>query len=212
MNKLIKKIYLKDNLRYLLKKHNLTALELADKVEDIGYETIGKIRRGENDNPTLKILDKLCTFFNIKIDDFLYTDLSKLSTDDIPRKILDFHKIPILDWDNLTELQNNKYLNDDYEQIVVNNKNLFALYIDNDIGKIEKGSYIIVNPTVKVKNNDYVLIENIESKNVLIRRIRTDQVLYLESLLIDKNIIEFKPTENKIIGVIIGYYKLKQFS
>ncbi len=212
MNKLIKKIYLKDNLRFLLKKHNLTALELADKVEDIGYETIGKIRRGENDNPTLKILDRLCSFFDLKIDDFLYTDLSKLSTEDIPQRNLDFHKIPILDWADLTKLQSNKFLNDDYEQIVVSNNNLFALYIDNDIGKIEKGSYIIIKPTDKVKNNDYVLIENIESKNVLIRRVRTDQVLYLESLLIDKNIIEFKPAENKIIGVIIGYYKLKQFS
>lgn len=200
-----KKIYLTENLRYLLKTHSLSVLELADKIGDISYETLARIRRDESCNPTLKNIVGLSNYFEINVGDLLFKNIAISNRTD---KDSQCQRIPIADWDNFNDLPNSKkYLN-----VEIKGNNLFALYVENDIGDIAKDSYIIVNPKAVTKNNDYVLIENQDSKTIFIRRLIKDQVFYLESLLIDKNIVEFNPEDNKILGVIIGYQKLKLFS
>ena len=204
------KIYLTDNLLYLLKVNRLSVLELADKLDGVSYETIGRIKRDDNCNPTLKTLVSLSNYFDVDIGDLLLKDLSKNVPDTTLIEPIDKgNRIPIAEWGDINNYMNSKkFINVD----ILSESSLFALYVEKDMGDISKDSYIIINPKIAPKDNDYALIQNNESKNVFVRRIIKERVIYLESLLLDKNIIEYNPLENEIIGVIIGYQKLKLFS
>lgn len=210
MNKItLENNYLSSNLTHLLKINNLSPLEFAYKVEGAAYETIARIKRDPKSNPTIKTIMVLCNYFDVNVNDLLCTDLTIEKELPIEKDEKIEERIPIADWADINNWENSeKHLLVDVEPGSAS----FALFVEKDMGEIAKDSYIIINTTIEPKDNCYVLIQNLDNQNVYLRRFIKEDVYYLESLLVDKSLTQYNPSDSKILGVIIGYQKLKLFS
>lgn len=65
--------YLNSNVRFLRKKNNMSAKELAELL-DMTRTSITNFEGGQR-NVSIEVLDKLHNIFNISIDDLIYKDL-----------------------------------------------------------------------------------------------------------------------------------------
>lgn len=70
-------MFIKENLLHLRKKHNLTQLEVANKLEmyEASYQRLE--RRTSSTIPSVETLIKLKYIYNVLIDDLLLKDLSQ---------------------------------------------------------------------------------------------------------------------------------------
>lgn len=203
--------FLKENLQFLMQKYDISLPELSDRIEGISYETLAKLKRGDSVNPNLKTLISLSKCFDVNLDDLIFVDLSKnteINRTSSNSKSSQERLIPIADWEQIDSWMISKnMLLIDY----IENEKIFALYLEKEMGDLIGDSYIIIDTKKEPKNNDYILIENQNSKNVFVKRVIYEDAFYVESLLLDKKIVEYDRNDNKIIGVIIGYQKLKIF-
>lgn len=74
-------MYIQTNLSFLRSKHQLTYRELS-KQTGVSFSAIKKIESKDIANPKVLTLLKLTRFFNISIDNFINTDLTKKCTSD----------------------------------------------------------------------------------------------------------------------------------
>ena len=59
------------NIKRLRKEKGFSQDRLS-KEADVTYHTIAKLESGENENPTVKTLQKIALALNVNIDDLLY--------------------------------------------------------------------------------------------------------------------------------------------
>lgn len=71
-----KEMYINTNLKYLRKKENMSYRELM-VVSGVPHTVIERIEKQQTKNPSIETVIKLCSIFNVCIDDFIYKDLSK---------------------------------------------------------------------------------------------------------------------------------------
>lgn len=74
-------IYFFENLKYLRKLHDISQAELAQAIEKVS-STISNWETAKQ-NPDLMDLIKICNYFNIQIQDIVYTNLKELPTEQI---------------------------------------------------------------------------------------------------------------------------------
>lgn len=72
-------MYIKENLAYLRNNAHLSLRSLAKKT---GISNVGlrKIELGMTPNPSIGIVIIICKYFNIQLDDFVYTKLEEKKT------------------------------------------------------------------------------------------------------------------------------------
>lgn len=149
MNKLAERI------QQLRKSKNLRQKELAGKIS-VTAQAVSMWEAGiRSPNPTQR--QKLCSFFNITEAE-LFGAIS--NTNNFP-----VQKIPVISWihANKFEQMHDPFpvgVADDYVYANVRGKNIFALKVTNDCMEPEfsEGCTIIINPTLEIKHNDYVII------------------------------------------------------
>jgi len=72
--------YFKENLKYIRKKLKMSQQDLADKLKKINRSTISRYESGEID-PTIGNVLLIANYFNIPINDLLFTDLQNTTPD-----------------------------------------------------------------------------------------------------------------------------------
>lgn len=64
------------NLKYLKRVNGITRYQLAKDLE-VNESLLRKIENGVSRNPRIATIIKICTFFRVSLDEFVYKDLDK---------------------------------------------------------------------------------------------------------------------------------------
>lgn len=203
----LKGINFLSNLRYLIDKNKLTAVELGKQV-GVSAELIGKLKNGNLRNPTLKVLLGMSDYFKLSIPDLVYSDLSKVDKSIQARKSANY--VPIVAWSEIARFgkdQPESYLLVDK----VMDKHTFALKLDQAIATIPENSYVLINTKLLPKTQDCVLVMN-KDKQYSLCKIIIEDSSYLQSLTNKMNeLTKYSQKQHKIIGVVLGYQKTQYF-
>ena len=189
-------------LKALMKKFDLNALDL-EKHTAIPSSTIYRLLKNKDGNPTVDVLKKLATFFQITVSQLIGEE---------PLGVKQLPLVPTLDI--LKFISASVEEKSKYQSISIDfplNSKSFATYVQDDFMEpfILMNSIIIVDPVREISHKDIVLFINKNDSIPKIRQIVKDgQDIYFKtlnsSLAIDvikiKNIRKFM-----FVGVIVHY-------
>lgn len=193
---------LSENLNLLMAKARVSSDELARQI-GIPATTIKRIRNNEQANPTISTLLPIANYFSVSIN-----QLIEAEPNDINLHPLKTYRIPLLSWQECiqhTEIEykeQSKYIS--VERFV--SKQAFALIVeDSELYFFPKNSILIVEPSEKPLNGDYIIVANIQQNIRSIRKyiVELDQI-YLKPM-ISGIATSALTSEYKIIGVILQY-------
>lgn len=68
------KIYIKENLKYLRERNELSVLSLSKELE-VNDTLIGKIENGVTSAPLITTVIKISNYFKVSLDQFVFEDL-----------------------------------------------------------------------------------------------------------------------------------------
>ena len=203
--------YIGNALTRLMKEKKLTSSELA-RLTGVAQPVIYRIASGESDNPKIDTLLPLANYFDISIDALIGrgADVQNTGIEIGQRREIG---VPLIDWDLLTsdniinEIENTRYIQTKAKHHSEN----FALEVKDDIycPKFPKGTFLIFNQEITVKNEDYVLVVMKENTSATLKQILIDgEDRYLKSPNQEFRTI-FISNEEKItiIGILIEIYK-----
>lgn len=188
-------------LSELLKKFNLNALEL-ERLTGVPSTTIYRLLKDKGGNPTIEILKRLASFFQITVSQL------------IGEEPIGCKQIPLVPPSLIASFFN--YSQDEkvnLESIPIDfpvNNRCFATFSQDNMMEpfILINSIVIVDPDRELSNKDFVLVIKSENEAPIIRQFITDgDDTYLKVL--NSNFpIDLKKIEKskyKFIGVIVHY-------
>jgi len=194
---------LSENLNILMSKARLSASELARQI-GIPAATIKRIRNNEQANPTITTLLPIAKYFSISLNELIGDKTYDVIDKDCETNKL--NTIPQLSWH---ECIHSTLL--DYKKIPEKiltertvSKSAYALKVeDHNQDFFTKDNILIIEPEIKPKTGDYVIVANIKKNITSIRKylIEIDQI-YLKPLVPGLEVSILTPEYN-ILGVII---------
>jgi transcriptional regulator with XRE-family HTH domain len=194
---------LTSNLCYLIQKNKLTYVDVAKGI-GVSAELICKLRNANLNNPSLKVLIGLSRYFNITIEDLVFSDLSTVS---ISQSIHCMKYVPIVGWDNIEfwEKSNTSILVDTQNNVD------FAIYMEAGYTELfPEQSSLLITKQSELVHNSLVLVHTIKTNAFHISQVIKEDDIYLQSL-ITKTVLKYQETEGVIFGIVLGYQKTKFF-
>lgn len=188
-------------LSELIKKYNLNALEL-ERMTGVPASTIYRLLKNNDGNPTIEVLKKLSTFFQITVSQLIGEEPIGCKQIPLvpPTDILDFFNVQ---YNKKTEYQSIPI------DFPISNKCFATLSQDNMMEPfILLNSIVIVDPEREVANKDFVLLIQDEIKPPKIRQIITDGEEHYTKILNSNFPTELKKiilSDYKFVGVIVHY-------
>lgn len=189
-------------LSALLKKFNLNALEL-ERLSGVPSSTIYRLLNGKDGNPTIEVLKKLSSFFQITVSQLIGEEPigNKQLSLVPPDKILKFLR------SNASERSNYKTISIDFPM----NSSCFATVCEDELMEpfISTNSIVIIDPDREISNKDFVILIKKGQNSPQIRQaVKDGGDIYLK-ILNAKYSIDLCKMENitqyDFIGVIIHY-------
>lgn len=190
-----------DVLSELLKKYNLSALEL-ERLTGVPSSTIYRLLKDKGGNPTIEILKKLSSFFQITVSQL------------IGEEPIGCKQIPLIQPSNIYSFINSpKDSKLELDSIPIDfplsSKCFATLSQDNMMEPfILVNSIVIVDPEREVANKDFVLLIKNKNENPIIRQIISDGDDFYLKILNSNFPFELKKINLKnylFIGVIVHY-------
>ncbi len=200
---------LSSNLNLLMAEARVNANELARRT-GIPASSIKKIRNNNNANPTLSTLAPIANYFSITVSQ-LIGDISLPINSTGPENIASEthqNKVPIILWNEIASWP--KTTNTNHPIITTERpyqKNFFGLIIEESVGIFSEGTILLIEPSAKLQQNDYVISQKVNQKIPSIKQVLIeDGEIYLRSIVINHHII-LRENDDKIFGVIMEYRK-----
>lgn len=201
------------NLDRLMSDAHISSSELSRRI-NVPSDTIKKIRTNKNTNPTISTLTPITKYFKISISQLIGEDQNipenfqwSLRDDN---KVEDY-KIPIISWEDALSWPTIKNVADKFCNVLGHNlsKLTYGIQIKNTDYKVfERGAILFVDPEGKYINNDYVLVYKLGQTFPTIKKLlQNENNCYLETIIFGLNSIQPIATDDKILGVIVGYEK-----
>lgn len=190
-----------DVLSELLKKYNLNALEL-ERLTGVPSSTIYRLLKDKGGNPTIDVLKKLSSFFQVTVSQLI-------GEDPIGCKQIPFIK-PM---DIFCFLDSSQDRNLEIDSVPIDfplsSKCFATLSQDNMMEPfILVNSIVIVDPERKITNKDFVLLIKSKNEKPIIRQIISDGDDFYLKVLNSNFPVELKKIDLKnyfFIGVIVHY-------
>lgn len=198
-----------ENLRFLLKKHNLNANQLAQELS-IPKMTICRLLSGETTDPRISTLKIISDYFNVPLDYLIEADEQTVASALKQNKP---HFIPKLDWDfvqknsnfnnlDLTEWEAWQYVSLGEQQI---SKNAFALESRPSMyPRFPQGTVFVIDPEISPTDGDIVLIRLKINNELTLRELIIDPPEWqLHPVVGGAAILHYIETDHQIVGVNI---------
>ncbi|KTC83373.1 HTH-type transcriptional regulator [Legionella cherrii] len=190
-----------DVLSELLKKYNLNALEL-ERLTGVPSSTIYRLLKDKGGNPTIEVLKKLSSFFQITVSQLI-------GEDPIGCKQIPFIKPA----DVFSFLDSSKDTNLEMDSVPIDfplsSKCFATLSQDNMMEPfILVNSIVIIDPERRITNKDFVLLIKSENEKPIIRQIISDGDDFYLKILNSNFPVELKQINLKnylFVGVIVHY-------
>lgn len=210
---------LAENLRALLKKHNLNAHQLAQKLS-LPKMTIGRLLSGETTDPRISTLKLISDYFNVSLDYLIKTDaqiIVKALQQNKP------HFVPQLDWDTVQKINDLNELDlstwREWKSISLGEqkvgKNAFALESQPSMyPRFPQGTVFIIDPSAIPMDGDIVLLKLKRNHELTLREWMTDSSEWkLRPIVTGAAILHYSKIEHQIIGVnvLTMLYNRKNF-
>ena len=188
-------------LSELIKKFGLNALEI-ERLTGVPASTIYRLLKNKDGNPTIEVLKKLSSFFQITVSQLIGEE--PIGCKQVPL-------IPTSEVSNFFKLDQEE--KSKYETIPidfpVNQKSFASICHDNTMEPfILKNSIVIIDPDREVSNKDFVYIIQREPDHPKIRQVISDgENVYLKILNSDfpVELTKINANEYFFIGVIVHY-------
>jgi SOS-response transcriptional repressor LexA len=205
------------NLKYILKnlidEYSITANELARNT-GVPQPVIHKIIKGKTENPNLSTLRAIAKFFSVSVSELIgETPILNGKNNFKQNKIQHYpqpRKIPLINWKEIPlwlEHDTAEFL--EFTSIIgLVGKKTFALKLNDlnsniDDPEFRDNSIIIVEPDIRPRNRDYVVIKHLQNNHYLLRQLLIDGInQYLKPLNSEASSRKISVKE-KIIGVVI---------
>jgi SOS-response transcriptional repressor LexA len=201
---------LSENLNYLMRVHgNLSVTELAKKTK-VPQPTLHHILVGNTKKPRRNALDSLANFFSITVPQLIgELPLPHVIPSSIKEE-LHLTTVPIISWDTVInyKLQMNEIASEKtiFTDMSIH-KDCFALVVRNDIAPIfPKGSIIIVDPSKRAMDRDYVIVHLKKTNQIIFNRLfidNKDQYIKVEEEDGNAQLVQLKPGIDKIIATVV---------
>ena len=185
----------------LLKKYNLNALEL-EQLTGVPSSTIYRLLKDKSGNPTIEVLKKLSSFFQITVSQLIGED--PIGCKQIPLiQPSDIHSFLYSSQDRRFELDTVPI------DFPLSSRCFATLSQDNMMEPfILVSSIVIVDPERDIANKDFVLLIKNENEKPIIRQIISDGDDFYLKILNSNFPVELKKINLKnyqFIGVIVHY-------
>ena len=198
--------------KYLKKKREeagLSLREAAKQVGSISHQHINEIEEGTT-SPTFSKVMSLLKSYHADFQDFL-RETGFLPKNTEPAPLGKMRKIPVISWvaaGKWTET-GESFLEEEVIEWIetdVKGEHNFGLKIKGDSMEPEfkEGEVVIINPTAKAENGDYVIVKNHEEEATFKQYKRYENTKILHPLNSKYNdIILNKDKEYRIVGVVM---------
>ena len=188
-------------LSELLKKYNLNVLEL-ERLTGVPASTIYRLLKDKDGNPTIEVLKKLSSFFQITVSQLIGEDPFGCK------------QIPLVQPNDVFSFINKSQARKDEQNSVpidfpLSYKCFATLSQDNMMEPfILVNSIVIVDPERDISNKDFVLLIKNKEDKPIIRQLITDGDDFYLKILNSNFPVELKKVDLKIysfVGVIVHY-------
>lgn len=194
---------LSKNVNVLMDKAHISASELGRRI-NLPASTIKKIRNCDAPNPTVATLLPIARYFSLT--------LSQLVGDEnMPYYAVhgSLQKVPVLSWDEVVLHTQNTVLTS--RTICVDppeSPSAYALVVEqNNLDNLSEGTLLIINPEIKPKHLDLVIVHKIGQTSVCLKQ-WIDELgeIYMKPLISGCPFAAFTQ-EHAILGVVTEYRK-----
>jgi len=185
---------LTQNLKKLLLNHRLSENELARRT-GVAQQVINRILSGQNKNPTIATLVPLAHYFSVSLSQLLGEGDTICSSD---LHYLEKQSVPLLSWETCQERILKTKLEHDLFALQMNNKKLEPFIPENAL--------LIFKQSKKPKDRDLAIVYLHHSKKIIFNRLFLDDghfFVKLEGPSLEAQLVQLKPTVDKIMGVLI---------
>jgi SOS-response transcriptional repressor LexA len=199
-----------ENLKKLIKNHNLNALELSRRT-GIGQPVIYRLLTGETDDPKLSTVLTLANYFGITVNQLVgempFENFHSNNKNPV------YFDVPLLTWEqaaNWTHLLENIPHNS--AKIIIDFKpisRLYALKVEDDSMSpgFTKETLLIIDGDKKPSDGSYIIVKKGTNDGMLFRQLLIDdQAQYLKPLNPDANkhkISLFDKRKDQCCGVLV---------
>lgn len=181
------------NISLLMEHFEIHSGNQLAELTGMAQTTVHKLITGITSDPRISTLQPITSYFGISLDTLL-SESPKFNTtrQDEPRSFFD---IPLLTLQELKRLSSDirslnkmnwpNWTSADYEESKIKNTNLFGVSIEHSIfpAPFEQNGILIANNKINKYNNSYVILRNINSAAINIRKLYQDgEIIWLLSL------------------------------
>lgn len=190
------------NLQYLLKNHDLTEAELARRI-DCSKATLNRIFRGVSSDPKISIVRKLADYFEVPTS-FLFSENLSFGYEG-------YRPLPLLEWEELSELNNftglvSNKTSRSWQPINLEvSKNAFLLKATKSMSpRYPEGTVFVVDPDVQPIDGDIIIIHFRKNDIYTARELIIDAPRWqLQNIVGESKPVAYQSTEHKIVGVVV---------
>lgn len=195
--------HLKENLTNLLAIRGLNPTEFANQA-NIPRATVQKLLHGLTENPRNLTLNAIAKFFDISIENLLYDEALKQTSE--------IKLVPLLKRYEIEEWLNQKLGRSkntgNYSKIAVSRKvseKAFAVACNETGSAIFKsGSHLVFDPNIKPSDDSYVLIKLFDHDELLFRQISIDVgAIFVKPMLAQFKAASKVRAKDKIIATLV---------
>lgn len=204
---------LNNTLAYLIKKWGININQL-HKHTGIPLSTLKRLRLNKANNPTLASLAPIANYFSVSLDQLTGREALPKKNCKQPKGLV----LPLIHWKDIINTPKNR-CHLAFSSLLIRDITLseysYALVIkDNNPNNFLAGSLLVVDPSLKGRNRDFVIVHKKEMcKPRLMQKIIYANEIYLKNLNAESEIIKLSD-RYKIIGVVIQIrmnYKKSKF-
>lgn len=167
-------------LRALMKEQDITESELARRT-GIGQPVIHRVLTGETDNPKVATLSPIANYFVISISQLIGDEPLPKNRISGSFKLSSFGwtSLPLLNWEQAIHWPNKSnelILEEKISTEIHVGENAFALRVKDTtmLPLFPEGTYLIIDPTVKAENKDFVIVQIAGQKQAVFRQLLLD--------------------------------------
>lgn len=150
------------NLKYLMKKNNITNVTELARLVKIQQPTLHRLLSGDVKDPKYVNLKQLADYFSVSVSDLVETDL----TQNIQKITLNFNSVPVLgnaqlgDGGYWTSMEYPIGAGDGFINWPTTDKDAYALKCKGDsmMPRIKNGEYVVIEPNHRFLPGDEVLV------------------------------------------------------
>lgn len=196
---------LADNLKNLIFRSRLNEAELS-RVTGISQPVINRITKGSTTNPNVDTLRPIAHYFNVTIDQLI--GIKPLAKTGKPSPLSAQGKhVPVIQWRDAKEWQNIKSNYEVTRTMFVEHECSEATYClivrdDTMAPKFAEGALIAVDPTLKLSNRDFAIIQIGKQAPIFKQVLFDGSDVYLKSLNVEFPLVKIdKPF--RCLGIVL---------